>query len=502
MKKLNIFLMMALALGFASCEEEWVEAQPQTNAQEELFTASDFAASNMLVGKTINLEEAESDSLFAVAQLDTVSNLPATATIEFAMEMAKSEDFSDAVAVTVTNSANVAYATASSLDAAFKTLNGRNPEAKDVFVRFAAYAVDGTAKARVNGVEAYYAAQKLTMTPVHPGFVVEPAYYLVWSDDPENFDLANAERVKMLNHSESTDVYDDTKFSVIYNIPEEAAELGFYWIIVPQSTMDKGTIEGNEAYGVLEEGLMEEVAGDLMGRDANGVLWPGLIFEAGPFQFDFDMYYEVAEDGSIATPRTYEFKSAFEYLYTPGNSNGWGHATANMLFTSDYENYNGFVFLNGEFKFTNAPDWDHNNYGNAGEDGLLTTDGSAGNLPCEEAGLYWCTVNIPNLTYTKTLITTVGLIGGFNNWAESLPLVADVTATTAIKYTGTFTVETVENGGNEFKFRANDGWDINLGGTEGNLVPGGANLTVSEAGTYNVVLDLSTLPYTCTITKQ
>lgn len=497
MKKLNIFLMLALALGFTSCEEEWVEAVPQTNEQEELFTASDFAASNKLVGVNINLNEAATDSLYEVAALDGVSNLPETATIEFAMEMAKAEDFSDAIAVTVTNSANVCYATAGSLQEAYKALQGRNPEAREVYVRYAAYAVDGTAKARVNGIDAYYAASKLTITPVNPGFYVEPAYYLVWSEDPENFDLTDENKVKQLSHSDA-DVYDDTKFSVVKEISLDEAANGFYWIVVPQSTMDKGTIEGNVVYGVLEEGLMEEVAGDLMGRDADGNLWPGLTFEAGPFQFNFDMYYELDTDGSYSTPRTYEIASAFEYLYTPGNSNGWNHGTANMLFTTDYENYNGYAFLNGEFKFTNAADWNHTNYGNADEEGKLTTDGSAGNLPCEAEGVYWCSVNIPSLTYTKTLITTIGMIGGFNGWSESEAMTAAVTGTTDIKYTGTITTTEAT----EFKFRANDGWDINLGGEVDNLTPGGANLVLSEAGTYNVVLDLSTVPYTCTITKQ
>ena len=52
------------------------------------------------------------------------------------------------------------------------------------------------------------------------------------------------------------------------------------------------------------------------------------------------------------------------------------------------------------------------------------------------------------------------------------------------------------------KFRANDGWDINLGGTFAALEPNGANLSVAEDGTYEVVLDLSNLPYKATVTKK
>ena len=63
MKKLNIFLMMALALGFTSCEEEWVEALPQQNDQEALFTAEDFVANNTLAS-AITLTEATADEVF------------------------------------------------------------------------------------------------------------------------------------------------------------------------------------------------------------------------------------------------------------------------------------------------------------------------------------------------------------------------------------------------------------------------------------------------------
>ena len=81
MKKLNIFLMMALALGFTSCEEEWVEALPQTNAQEEVFTAEDFAATSKLPA-AITLTEADADKQVEVARFDAASNLPEGSVVE------------------------------------------------------------------------------------------------------------------------------------------------------------------------------------------------------------------------------------------------------------------------------------------------------------------------------------------------------------------------------------------------------------------------------------
>jgi hypothetical protein len=64
---------------------------------------------------------------------------------------------------------------------------------------------------------------------------------------------------------------------------------------------------------------------------------------------------------------------------------------------------------------------------------------------------------------------------------------------------------TVELAVDEFKFRANDGWTINVGGSFDNLTQDGGNMKVAEAGTYEVKLFLtrstSDKMY-CTITKK
>lgn len=50
---------------------------------------------------------------------------------------------------------------------------------------------------------------------------------------------------------------------------------------------------------------------------------------------------------------------------------------------------------------------------------------------------------------------------------------------------------TIELAADEFKFRANDGWDINVGGSLDNLTPGGDNIRNATAGTYTVKLYLN-----------
>lgn len=184
-------------------------------------------------------------------------------------------------------------------------------------------------------------------------------------------------------------------------------------------------------------------------------------------------------------------------LYTPGDANGWNQGASLRLITDNFVNYYGYAVLGpGGFKFSTQDNWDGINYGAGAADGELDTAGDAGNLSVPTLGLYWCDVNISALTYTATYIQTIGVVG------DATPGGWD--ASTALTPSADFTVwsgdVTLTDG--EFKFRANDGWDVNLGGTYDNLVQGGANLPSPGAGTYTVTLNLGTIPYSCTLVSK
>lgn len=194
---------------------------------------------------------------------------------------------------------------------------------------------------------------------------------------------------------------------------------------------------------------------------------------------------------------TYAFSSAVDYLYTPGQSNGWSQTASQLLYTDNYADYYGYAYLDaGGFKFTNAPDWAHINYGMGDADGTMSTDGGANNICPPSTGLYWCSVNTASLTYSLYEVSSIGVIGDATpgGWDVSSPL----TATDAKKlvWEGDVTLKT----GN-MKFRANDAWDANLGGSFNDLRQNGSDISVKE-GTYHVVLDLSSLPYKATLTAK
>ncbi|MDE5595130.1 MAG: hypothetical protein K2I89_06120, partial [Muribaculaceae bacterium] len=59
------------------------------------------------------------------------------------------------------------------------------------------------------------------------------------------------------------------------------------------------------------------------------------------------------------------------------------------------------------------------------------------------------------------------------------------------------------NAGDEWKFRANGNWTVSLGGALDKLSSfNGENLKCEETGTYEITLDLSTLPWTATLVKK
>ncbi len=183
------------------------------------------------------------------------------------------------------------------------------------------------------------------------------------------------------------------------------------------------------------------------------------------------------------------------YLYTPGATNDWNQEASQCLFCYDATNFSGYAVLGDGFKFSTAPNWDGTNYGAGNEPDTLSDDGGAGNLSVSPEGLYWCTANVEELTYTTYYVSTIGVIGDATpeGWGASTALTTD----DYLIWKGV-----IAFGSGEFKFRANNDWAVNLGGSISDLSQGGDNIPSPGEGTYEVTLDLSKIPYTCTLVKQ
>ncbi|WP_158534915.1 SusE domain-containing protein [Mucilaginibacter hurinus] len=181
------------------------------------------------------------------------------------------------------------------------------------------------------------------------------------------------------------------------------------------------------------------------------------------------------------------------WVYVPGNYQGWNPATADSLISPTGNGvYSGVVGFppdannNYEFKVTPAKNWTVS-YGDEG-DGKFSTGG--GNFKAPGPGPYTIGINTNNNSYTITPYSW-GIIGSATptGWDSDTDMEYNFVSKT-------FSI-TIPLTAGEIKFRLNDDWAVNLGGSGGVLNQGGANIAVT-AGTYNVIIDTFNNTYTLT----
>lgn len=197
-----------------------------------------------------------------------------------------------------------------------------------------------------------------------------------------------------------------------------------------------------------------------------------------------------------------------QYIYEAGTNNDWG-AVEQPLYCSDGQGtYIGFFYSEGAdwaggkgaFKFQGAfNSWDNGNYGYASGDetsGTLVDSGDSGNI-LVEPGFYRAEINLAAMTYSLTPITTIGIIGP--GQAGGWDTDTDMTYNPETRAWEA----TLDLAADEIKFRANDDWGINWGGSEDNLTQDGANLKITEAGKYFIqFFPLCETKSYCKITKK
>lgn len=142
--------------------------------------------------------------------------------------------------------------------------------------------------------------------------------------------------------------------------------------------------------------------------------------------------------------------------------------------------YSGFVKLDPASPFTLLDPDNSISYGATGD--ALVVDGSG--ITADAAGWHKLTVNTNDMTYSVEAYM-IGLVGSAtpNGW-DSPDQKMDYDLATDTWY---ITLDLVDG---EIKFRLNDGWAWNLGGTEDNLVHNGDNITVT-AGNYTITLTIT-----------
>lgn len=471
MKKFYIICALALGMSFTACDEvEEMTGKPQTHPQEAPLTTDDIAV--VPAEGLINLVAANEANTPVELATITVANMPDVYTVKLELQVADDEGFKKAFDIPTYMDGDKVMAEADEFDEAFKVYT-LDPREKTCSVRYAAYAVSGNSKVRIGGQDFFYGPYTMTVQPFAADFVIEDSYTLEL--------IVNGESSQVPFTHSSASPYDDPNFTAIAQFTDEDLNNGMEWRIVSASGVEYYPEVGN-----LESGaLLEKKEGETLDN--------GYVMVGAPMKMTVNM-----------KDLTYEYMQAFENIYTPGGSNGWDGPSSQQLYTEDYLNYYGYVVLNGDFKLNPEPFWGGHDMGvqeaatvTVADNGVVTLEGVANggnNISGATDALYWMTFDYGSREFKAQSIVSLGLIGGFNSWGEQANLTASADK---LVWSGTVTLD-----GGEFKFRANDNWDINLGGSIDDLRYNGDNLKGIEAGTYDVTLNLSALPYTATFVKK
>ena len=225
--------------------------------------------------------------------------------------------------------------------------------------------------------------------------------------------------------------------------------------------------------------------------------------------FTVTAFSETSTNGVPSAPVTIKvttYKRDFpseEYIYIPGNHQGWAPATASALWSAELNGvYSGFSYLDGDFKFTIARDWNTGEYNSSNftnySEGLSD---AGGNINMATPGFYYIVADVMTGTLTATLTSSWGVIGNATpgGWDAESPLTYNAEK-------GCWSATIALTAG-ELKFRANNSWDsgIDLGGALDELLLKGGNIAITDAGTYLIELYLqrtdNNMMY-CTMSKQ
>ena len=335
---------------------------------------------------------------------------------------------------------------------------GKRPTERDIDATLDAWQSNGSTAVKMA------TSEKFQVKAIPEAPFIDNGYYLVGdmftTDDVNGWTKGVA---KAFNHSEK-DVYDDPIFTVSF----ETTKADQYWKIIPKKNIDADDLWAPGVVG-------PKVDGDdsMTGALTNGEAKAGKIAKAGKYKLTINMM-----DYSY----TIEEVNYDPFIYFIGSTDGWKSNDQKLALVDDAKGvYTGYVYLADpnnagfEFKFQRAKgNWDTA----IGAGTFVSFAGAAigvdnGNLGVNAGeGVYYVDVNLSEGTITATKVETMGIIGGFNNWAGDAPMTWN-----AEEYC--FEATNVGVTADGWKFRVNGDWPINLGGSINNLTAGGDNLTVA-----------------------
>lgn len=441
----KILLGMTLLMSMVSCTEDYTDwGTPQSNPQEE---AVSFGKGSVTPVDVINLADVKTEKVkVASIVAPTSSNASYTPTYKINI---------GGRAFDIDAEGNMAKA---DLVNYIVDKFGKRPTERDIDATLDAWVSNGATAVKMATSETF----QVKAIPEAP--VIEEGYYLVGdmftTDDVDGW---TKEVAKAFNHSDK-DVYEDPVFTVSF----ETTKADQYWKIIPKKNIDADDLWAAGVVGPKVDGD-DSMTGALTNGDAKA----GKIAKAGKYKLTINM---------MDYTYTIEEVNYDPFIYFIGSTDGWKSNDQKLALVDDAKGvYTGYVYLADpnnagfEFKFQRAPgNWDTA----IGAGTFVSFAGAAigvdnGNLGVNAGeGVYYMDVNLSEGTITATKVETMGMIGGFNEWAGDAPMTWNPE-----EYC--FEATNVGVTADGWKFRVNGGWAVNLGGSLNNLTAGGDNLTVA-----------------------
>ena len=466
-----------LGMAFTACTENFdPEVGPQSYAPESPLAVSDVTMTSE--ASSINIESLiEAGNPITIGTVSVREGaMPANTIMKAAVDFSADANFEKFITIPADGmeESNVVTVSANALQDAYFNDITRNPKTVDLYMRTTLYTVTGGEAEAIIGKpgENYYAVQNVQFTPLFK-VQISPAYYVIGAAGGWTTDGA---RTQKFEHSDA-DVYDDPVFTITIDSGGDDC-----WFAIGDDAALTAIDGGDWTQLLGTKGESEDLTGSMDFRYNLGGDHSFHVTGAKKLKITLNMM----EYSYTITPLNFA-----EYIYEAGVNNNWG-ADAQPLYCPDGNGtYTGFFYAQdadwsdgkGAFKFTGAfNSWDEGNYGTGtinddGLSGTLIDDGGSGNV-LAAPGFYKAEVNLANMTYSLTPITGIGLIGPAQ--AGGWDTDTDLTYNPETRaWEGT-----IELAADEFKFRANDGWDINWGGTFDDLTQDGPNLKIETAGKY------------------
>lgn len=440
----KILLGMTLLMSMVSCTEDFTDwGKPQTNPQEDAVT---FGNGSVAPVDVINLADVNTEKV-KVASIVAPTSSNAAYTPNYKINF-------DGQSFDIDADGNMATA---ELTSYIVDKYGKRPTERDIDATLDAWVSNGSTAVKM-ATSATFQVKAIPEAPV-----IEEGYYLVGDMfTTEDVNGWTKEVAKAFKHSDK-DVYEDPVFTVSF----ETTKADQYWKIIPKKNIDSGDLWAAGVVGPKVDGD-DSMTGLLTNTEAKA----GKIAKAGKYKLTINMM-----DYSY----TLEEVNYDPFIYFIGATDGWKNAEQKLALVDDAKGvYTGYLYCadpNGwgnQFKFQRvAGSWD--NEINSGAfstfSGAATSEG--GNIGVNAGeGVYYFDVNLSEGTITATKVETMGIIGGFNNWAGDAAMTWN-----AEEYC--FEATNVGVTADGWKFRVNGGWDINLGGSLNNLTAGGSDLKVA-----------------------